>query len=167
MTDHSHRDRDGLMMRRMMRIHWVIAAAIALVVALGGGIAYAYWATTGSGSGTASAGTMTISVEAIAGGDSPTGTLIPGGSADAIVRVNNPNSFHVTLTHAVGNGAIAASNGCDASGVSFTDQNSLAVDLIPGSTLVHVAGAVSMSTSVPSSCQGATFSIPVAVTVQT
>jgi hypothetical protein len=171
MTKHSHRDRDGLMMRRMRRIHWVIAAAIALVAALGGGIAYAYWATSGSGSGTAAAGTLqTVTVDALAGGDAPSATLIPGGSADVILRLNNPNAYPVQVYSVTGNEPITADDahtGCTTTGVTFTAPISPAVTVPATSTLlVHLPGAASMSTDSQSACQGATFHIPVTLTVR-
>jgi hypothetical protein len=170
MRKHSHRDRDGL----MMRIHWVIAAAIALVVALGGGIAYACWSTSGSGSGSAANDTMqTVTVAAFVVGDASSATLIPGGSADVILRVNNPNAYPVQVYSVTGNEPITADGahiGCTTTGVTFTapaSPISPTVTVAANSTLlVHLPGAASMSTASQSSCQGATFHIPVTVTVR-
>jgi hypothetical protein len=174
MTEYSHRDRDGLMMRRFLRIHWVIAAAIALVVALGGGIAYASWSTSGSGSGSAATGNMqTVTVAAFVGGDAPSATLIPGGGADVILRVNNPNTYPVQVHSVTGNGPITADDahaGCTTTGVTFTAPASplSPTVTVPANTtlLVHLPGAASMSTASQWSCQGASFHIPVTLAVR-
>jgi hypothetical protein len=174
MTTHSHRDRNGFMMRRVLRIHWVFAAAVVLVVALGGGIAYAYWSTTGSGNGSAANDAMqTVTVAAFVGGDAPSATLIPGGSADVILRVSNPNAYSVQVYSVSANGPItadAAHAGCTTTGVTFTPPASPispTVTVPANSTLlVHLPGAASMSTASSSSCQAASFHIPVTMTVR-
>jgi hypothetical protein len=156
------------MMRGRNRIALVAAAILAAIaLAVGANVAYAKWATTGSGTGTATTGTLTVQVQAIAGGDTTSGALIPGGTADAIVKVTNPHGFAVTLTGVVGNGAITAANACTPTGVTFADQNNLTTSIGAGATvLVHLPGAVSMTNASASYCQGTTFSIPVTATVR-
>ena len=57
---------------------------------------------------------------------------------------------------------------CDSggNGVTLTNQSSLTIDLAANAaaSVVTVAGAVHMSTSSDTNCQGATFTIPVDVT---
>jgi hypothetical protein len=106
-------------------------------------------------------------VQAFSGGDAPTSALIPGGTADVIVRINNPNSYSVTLTGISANGSITAAGGigtCTTTGVSTTFPSSPALVVAPGSHLIHLASSVSMSDAAQSGCQGATFEIPVSVT---
>lgn len=134
-------------------------------------VAYAYVATIGSGTGTASTGTMqTVTVTALVGGDAPTSKLYPGGpAADVILRVNNPNSFTVQITGVAANGTITADSGhagCTTTGVTFTAPSNPSITVSSGSSLVHLSAAASMSTASVSACQGATFSIPVAVTAK-
>ena len=80
------------MKRRLPRARWAIATAIAVLVALGGGVASAYWAATGSGSGSAITGTLDTAhrsqscprqwqyrprrVDCLAGTPSPTGYYV-------------------------------------------------------------------------------------------
>jgi hypothetical protein len=161
--------RKGLLMRR-----WPIAlvSSIVLVAALDGA-AYAYWTSHGSGSGAASLGTaQPVTLVAVAGGDTPTSTLIPGGAAvDAILRIHNPNAYGVTLVKVTGSTPITADgshSGCTTTGVTFANQAGLTISIPAtgaGSTLVHVPASVNMSTGSSSGCQGATFSIPVTIEV--
>ena len=145
------------------------AATVALCIATGAGAAYAYWASTGAGTGAATNGTMaTVTVEALVAGDSPQGTLVPGGTADVAVRAQNPNNFPVKVYAIRGNGAATADAnhpGCTTTGVTFVDP---AAPLAPtvtipanSSVLIALPAAASMSTASSSGCQGATFSLPV------
>ena len=132
-------------------------------------LAIAALKSSGQGHGSALPGTLQpVTVAAIVNGDSPSTQLQPGGTADVILRVRNANTHAVSLVSVVANGTITASGGigtCTATGVSFTNQTGLAVNIPASSTtLVHLAGAASMSTSSTTGCQGATFSIPVAIT---
>ncbi|GAA2138230.1 hypothetical protein [Arthrobacter humicola] len=147
------------------------AATAALCLLAGGGTAYAYWATTGTGSGAAAAAPMqTVAVDAFVAGDSNRTSLVPGGSADVILRASNPNAFAVQLYSVASSGAItadAAHSGCTTTGVSFTAP---AAPLAPAVTipansslLVTLPGAAGMSAQSQSACQGATFKIPVTV----
>jgi len=159
--------------RRARPLRTAVAVGILAVTVLGAGVgaAFGYWRSSAQGSGTATAGTLLpVTVTALVGGDAPTSVLLPGSSADVILRVNNPNSYSVTLRTVTGNGAITADAGhsaCTTTGVTFTNQTNLSVTIgASGTTLVHLAGAASMSNASSSGCQGATFSVPVAITVQ-
>jgi len=147
------------------------AAAAALCLLAGGGTAYAYWATAGAGSGAAAAATMkAVTVDAFVAGDSNRTSLVPGGTADVILRTSNPNAFAVQLYSVASTGAATADTahaGCTTTGVSFTAP---AAPLAPAiiipansSLLVTLPGAASMSTDSQSACQGATFKVPVTV----
>jgi len=111
-----------------------------------------------------------VTVSAIVGGDTVGSMLVPGGTADVILRVNNPNTAAVTLVSVTGGpGSITADGGhpgCTTTGVTFTNQPSLSVAIAgSGTTLVHLAGAASMGAASSDGCQGATFFIPVSITV--
>ena len=148
---------------------------VGLVVALAllaGGTAYASFTAGGSGSGSATTGTMqSVTIAAFTGGDQPSSTLIPGGTADVIVRVTNPNSAEVLVFSVVANGAITADPAhaaCTTSGVTFTAPSSPLSPTVSvpanSSVLFHLGGAASMSLASQSDCQGATFHIPVTMT---
>ena len=143
---------------------------LAVVSGLGVGTAFAYWTSSGAGSGTAGANSLqTVTVAAFVGGDSPASSLLPAGPAgEVILRLSNPNAFAVTLVSVVGNGTITADSGhsgCSTTGVSFTNQTGLSVSVPAGSSLVRLPAAASMSTASLNACQGATFHIPVTITV--
>ena len=105
------------------------------------------------------------------GADSPAATLIPGGTADVIMRVTNPNASAVQIYSVAANGQITADGGhpaCTTTGVSFVPPAApVGVSVAANSTqLVHLPGAASMSTAAMSACQGATFHVPVTLTVR-
>jgi hypothetical protein len=136
----------------------------AIVAATAGGVAYAYWNTTGSGSGSAHATTAVALTTSTA---TPTAQLYPGATGDAKVTINNPNPFGVTVTDIVGS-TITSSGGigtCSTTGVTFADQHSLADAVGANSSATFtLTGAVSMTNASDTGCQGATFTIPVALT---
>jgi len=168
--------RDELASRRS-RVHKRVRRTVATAAALSAGAvgmnaAAAYFtAANGTKAATATAGTITVTVSATTG--TPTTPLYPGGTGDVTLKVDNPNGFPVTLAKveaAAGN--ITASGGkgtCNVpTGVTFTDQTSLNQNLPANSTgnAVDLPGAATMSLTTADGCQGATFTIPVKVTVQ-
>jgi hypothetical protein len=147
----------------------VSALAVVGVLAVGG-VAWAYFTSSGSGSAHASTGSMsTVTLNAAAG--TPSTPLYPGGTGDVSLEVNNPNAYAVTLVSVAGHGTItpdAGHSGCTTTGVTFTNQTGLSTT-IPASASnyqIHLPGTVSMGSSSSSGCQGATFSIPVTITVE-
>jgi hypothetical protein len=158
--------------RLLMARKWIIGVGGAVVALVALDVsAYAFFRANGSGTGTASVATpMAVTLAAVAGGDSATTKLQPGGIGDVILRVSNPNGFAVTLVSVTGNGTITpdGSHSCATTGVTFTNQTNLSVPINPtgsGSQLVDLTGAVAMSAASSTGCQGATFSIPVTITV--
>lgn len=146
-----------------------VGIALGATLVLGAGIAHAYWSSAGSASGTAASGTMTISAAALAG-ETAQNTLYPGGTADAIIKINNPNGYTVHVVAITATGAAQAGNNCSPTGVTFTAPTDFtsAQFTLPAnqSTVVDLAAAVSMNTTSASTCQSQTFSLPVTVTVQ-
>jgi hypothetical protein len=69
-------------------------AALAAVVAVGGGTAYAFWTTSGTGSGTASAGTS--SAITIAG--TSASTLYPGTTSTVSFTAANPGTGNQSIS---------------------------------------------------------------------
>ena len=146
----------------------VVTGAVALI----GGTAFAYWNTSGAGTGTAITG-QSVNVTAqpiVAGAATVNSRLVPGGSADLVVSLTNPNPFDVTVTGVTQNGAITVTDGgacnADVARVSVPTSSSLAVTVAANSSsLVHLAGAVVMGESSDNACQGKWFAIPVTLKV--
>jgi hypothetical protein len=139
-----------------------------LLSAVAASAVIAAWVTNGSGPGYAkaqSASNLTLS-DASA---STTADLYPGATGSVKLKVTNPNPFPVRITSVAKQAsAITSDKGaaCDAStGVTFSDQTGLALDVAAGATTtLTLANAISMSNASDNSCQGALFTIPVNVT---
>jgi hypothetical protein len=150
----------------------VFVVVVALVMGVGAGAAFGYLTSSGSGRGHGAVGTMqTVTVAAITG-ETPNTSLQPGSPGEVIVKVHNPNTVGVHLVGVTADGSItlAGGSGCTLanSGVTFTNQTGLAIAVNANSTaLVRLPGAASMAASSANGCQGATFDIPVTITVQT
>ena len=152
----------------MRRIRLTTSLAAAAVLA-GAGVAAATWSASGTAAGSAGTGTMTVTAAALSG-ETPDSALYPGGTADAIVKLANPNAFDVHVVAIAATGTAQAGNGCGPTGVTFTSpagysdpQFSLAAGQ---SAVLHLTGALAMDTTSSNACQGQTFSLPVTVTVQ-
>ena len=152
-------------MRR--RISSVVTAAVLGAVAVSG-VSAAVWSTSASGSGGGGSATNLtgVTVVSVSLGDTAATTLLPGGSAEAIVKVSNTNSFPVTVTSVspTSGQPVTAANGCTPTGVSFNGQSgSWVVPAGSAGTLLHLPGAVQMDTTSAAACQGTTFLVPVTV----
>lgn len=146
----------------MLRPRKKFVVAGALVAGLmASGIAWAAWTADGTGNGYAQATTaeeLTTSV-ATASAD-----LYPGGTGDVEITINNPNPYPVEVTSIEGDGAITADlPGCTTTGVSFTDQAGTWAVAADDSETFTLADAASMSNASDNACQGAVFTIPVAL----
>lgn len=154
------------------RSAFVIGAIVALVIGLGAGAAYGYFTSHGTGTGSSSTGTMqTVTISATAG--SPNTPLLPGGTGDVAFNVTNPNNFTVSLVGVSlkSGGTITADSGhssCTTTGVTLSIPSGDLPQTIPANTTwpVDLPGAASMSTTSLNACQGASFSIPVTITVE-
>jgi hypothetical protein len=169
--------------RRLFANTRFVAFATAVTVTLLGiavGSAYAMWSSTGHGSAAVSAAgaPSTVHVIGVTAGNNPSTSLVPASSGDLVVELNNPNTYPVTIIGIAQNGDVATSGGSGAgtacaggssgnTGVSVPTNNALSVSVASGSAVVvHIPSAVSMSSSSASGCQGASFQIPVTLTVQ-
>lgn len=169
--DHIHHSFAGFSPRRRVSLILLVLAALTAIASP----ATAYWRTSGSGSGSATTGTMTFQVVALLGGDESTAlgaqstTLVPGGSADAILRVTNPNAFAVKVT-AISAGTATASGTCNPASVTFTNPSVFTAGQYTlnasATSLLALPSAVLMSSGAQQNCMGATFTFPVTVTVQ-
>jgi hypothetical protein len=160
-------------MRRRLLI-LVAGCTLAVGVVIGAGAAYGYFTSSGSGSGSVTAGTMQTVTVATAG--TPSSPLLPGGSGDVVFSVTNPNNFAVSLV-GVGlqsGGSITPDAGH--SGCATTDSNRVVTLNVPSGDLpvsipanstvpIDLANAASMDLAATNDCQGATFKVPVTITV--
>ena len=157
-------------MRR--RFIFVFGAIVALLLGIGAGAAYGYFSSTGSGTGSGSTGTMQTVTVAAAG--TPSSPLLPGGTGDVVFSATNPNNFAVSITSISANGTITPDGGH--SGCTTTDANPVVTLSVPPGDLplsisanttenIDLAGAATMDVAATSNCQGATFNIPITITV--
>jgi hypothetical protein len=162
------RVRGALSFRRWRQAPLVFGAVAALVLGLGAGTAYAYFSGVGSGSGAASVGTAQ-SVTVVEATGTVSHLLYPGASGDLLVELDNPNGYSVNIVGITGNGTVSGSGGigpCSTTGVSVNTNNSLSIPVAPGSDVsVVIPDGVSMDATSDSGCQGATFQVPVTITV--
>jgi hypothetical protein len=150
------------------------AAVVTVAVVIGVGLAYASWLASGTGSGYAKAGSAqalsTVDVSA-----STSATLYPGVSGDVLLKISNPNPYPIRVTGVSLNGTNASivadgsHSGCTTTGVSFTDQTGLTIDVparsggTDGTVQTTLSGVAAMSNASLDACQGATFAIPVSL----
>jgi hypothetical protein len=153
------------MFKTRKRTRYVLGVILLLAI-VGVGIGIAAWNVSGTGNGYAKAGSSSSLTLADATAFT-SADLYPGATGNLKLRVTNPNSFPVRITTVSGNGTITSDKGaaCDAStGVTFTNQTGLALDLGAGATAtLTVPSSVSMSNASDNSCQGAVFTVPVTV----
>jgi hypothetical protein len=152
----------------------VFGAIMALALGVGAGSAYGFLTTHGSGLGVASTETMRTVTMATAG--TPSTPLLPGRSGDVVFSITNPNDFPVSLVGVVLETTEAIIPDESHSGCTTTDGNpvvtldvpagDLPVSIAPNSTVpVDLASAASMDPTATSNCQGASFDIPLTITV--
>jgi hypothetical protein len=158
------------------RLVLVVAAILVFSLSAGAGAAFAYFSSTGSGSGSASVGSMkTVTVAATVG--TPSSALLPGGAADVVFSVTNPNSFAVSLVGVtLKSGGTISPDSAHASCTTTDSKPTVTLSVpsqdlpvtVPANTTsqVDLAGAATMDIAATSSCQGASFSVPIVISVQ-
>ncbi len=161
---------------RRTKVILMAMAIVAFAISAGAGAAFAYFSATGSGSGSANVGSMkSVTIAATVG--TPTSLLVPGGSADVVFSVTNPNSFPVSLaTVTLKSGGTITPDSGHAS-CTTTDSKPVVTLSVPtadlpvpipanSTTPVDLAGAATMDIAATSNCQGASFTVPVVISVQ-
>lgn len=153
----------------------VVRASVVLALLAVSGTAFAFWAAGGGGTGTA--GTeATLRVTLSPG--VPTGQLYPGGTADVVLTISNPNAATVrigslALDEAQGTGGFSVDNdhaACDLSVLAFTTATNGpagwsvpgAASGTPGTSAATLSDALSMSVDAADACQGAELTVHVA-----
>lgn len=154
----------------MTRRRVVATAAAVAAVAAGSGIAWAFWSSSGVGAGSATTGSLSITTTALVTGDAPTVTLVPAGTGDVVVRVHNGNTsaVHVASVQFQAVAADSSHSGC--TGVTVTAPTSFPTpqfQIAAGQDkTLTFTGAAAMAIDASSNCQGATFTVPITVVVQ-
>ena len=143
-----------------------MGAAMALAFALS--VAFAVWTATGTGSGQAKADNAKA-ITAV-GAAVSTELLYPGKTDGGVgITFTNPNSYPITINKVERSGAVTATplagRTCTTTGVTFTDQTTLSLQLDEGETKTFILdGAAAMDNTSDNGCQDATFTIPVTLT---
>lgn len=149
---------------------------VQLVVSMAAGAALGWWRATATGVGSAASALMHVNALTVSN-DDPNDALVPGGSADLVIRVQNPNDFAVRLYSVEVGPGNADKSGCEDHDIvrdtdraynatlgSFLDAQEA---LGPGETrVVRLPDAIRMNLDAAASCQGASFSFPVGVEVR-
>lgn len=166
MSRHTH--------RRMLRMpRRMILASLLVILALPvGDAAYGYWRGSGSGAGSATSGTN-LAVTLSPG--TPTADLYPGGQANVVLTVSNPNVYAVqigALALDTGQGtegfAVDAGHaGCAVSTLSFTTQTNggagwtipAKIGAVNGTLSVVLTTALAMGVGAANACQGASSTV--------
>jgi hypothetical protein len=155
----------------------LLGAAVALVIGLSSGVAFAYFTATGSGTGHGTTGsTQAITVTALTspGADS---NLYPGGPGVAVhFTVNNPNSYPVSFTGwsaaALSGVTPAGSNTCTTSDFQIAASSGAFGPLltVPANTpsasgvSATATGVVQLKSTAENGCQGATVFVTLTLT---
>lgn len=147
----------------MLRPRKKIVVAGGLVAGmLASGVAFAAWTADGTGTGQARA---TVAEALTASPATASAHLFPGGTGEVKLTISNPNDYDVNVTSITnGTGAITADKaGCTVTGVTFAGATGNWLVDANGSLEVTLANAASMSNDSDNACQGAVFTIPVAL----
>ena len=145
----------------------LFSALLPVLVVGATGVAFAYWARSGGGSGSGTTGT-TQALTLTPG--TASSQLYPGGTSAVAVTVTNPNlgpvkapSLALDPTQGTNGFAVDGAHGtCGVTSLIFATQtNGGAGWTIPasGSSVLSLAGSLSMNTNALNACQGASFTV--------
>ncbi len=148
----------------------VLSAAGAAFIAVNAGVAYAFWKLTGDGTATAVAGSaIELNLSGVSDDNKP---LFPGGTSNLTVTVANDNAFPITVTTlSPGSGKAVADEahrkaGCVNTGVVITASVHEVAWTVPKNSVgvFRLPDGIKMTNQSDTTCQGATFTIPVQAT---
>jgi hypothetical protein len=97
--------------------------------------------------------------------------LYPGGTADVMLQLKNPNPFPIVVTGIRQDGAVTVSGDakCTADNAAITVPTATALSVVVAASTtadVHVPRGAAMGVDSANACQSRTFRIPVVVTVR-
>ena len=145
----------------------LVITGLAAGLAVGSGIAIAQWSVT---SENASGNAKALTAVALTTSDATAATvadLYPGGSGDLQIKVTNANPYPVKVTLIEQDGDVTSDKaGCTNASSDVSLPNLPVTDALAAGetkTFTH-AKAVNMGPAAVDACQGAVFTIPVALT---
>ena len=157
---------------RSARRIFLATGLVVLGLIVGSGLALASWNASGVGAGSAATG---VSESLTLAPGTPAVALYPGGRAEVILTMSNPNTSAVTVANLAldptqGNAGFAvdaAHAACGTTSLSYTTQTNAGAGwtvpartgAVNGDLSVSLADALSMSVGAPNSCQGAQFTV--------
>ena len=157
-----------------MKKRTIIVGVAAFAVLATAGVAFALWSATGTGSGTASATTaVTATVNPVNCTPSPACVdLYPGYTGgDVYFTITNTNPYPITFTDmAAGDVTVDAAHaaaGCAATNITVDSPVtglSLVAPANSTTSQLSIADVVTMISTAPNACQGATFDIELTLT---
>ena len=154
------------MSRRHIRL-MVLSVLVVAFTAIGA-VVFAEWLATGTGEGSAAAGTaVELRVEPVAGVGGEAQLLVPGGSGDVEAVIVNDNPYDVEVRTIAQDGPITSNQaGCDETTGEVTYATQTGSWIIPanGDLSVRLTDALAMGVDAADACQGAEFTVPLAVT---
>jgi hypothetical protein len=148
-------------------------ACLLVVLAIAtGGVASAFWSGSGNGSGVGATGTT---VAVTLGPGTPTAALYPGGRADVVLTISNPNrsavfvgSLALDTGQGTGGYAVDAGHaGCNVSTLTYARQTNggvgwtvpARVGAVDGTLSVTLPNALAMGLDAVNACQGAATTV--------
>jgi hypothetical protein len=145
-----------------------VVGAVVLLASLGAASsALGYWKAQGAGSGTASTGTTSIVSLSPGAGSAD---LVPGGTGQVTTVAQNPTATPLHLQSLAldttrGTGGFGFDSGhtsCGASSLTFATQTNGTTGWTAAanaSTTIQLPGSLTLSSTAPSACQGATVTV--------
>jgi hypothetical protein len=155
-----------------LRHKLLTAAALAAVVSLVAGVAFAAWTSLGTGAGAVAS---THDQPSVITSTAAPADLYPGASDTVTIFVSNPNAYPVIVTSVSGGTSPAVNGGGCAAGTVFSDAVALApTGLVQtgGTTVIAPQGSGTyaltghMIGDPADACQDQTFLLPLSATVQ-
>jgi hypothetical protein len=160
-------------MRPLAAKRMLVTSLLILLAVPIGGAANAYWGGSGSGAGSGTSGTA-LAVSLSPG--TPGADLYPGGQANVVLSVSNPNASPVhigslTLDTSLGLGTGFAvdpgHSGCAVSTLGFTNQTNASagwaipakVGAVNGTLSITLTNALAMGVGAANACQGAVITV--------
>jgi len=130
------------MKKHLSKKRVVLAAIVAVVLAISSGIAYAYWTSSASGSGSAATAAAAGSITVTA---TPSGTLVPSGSANLAFTASSTATTQVPINKIVLASVTSSNVACNSLLSAQTGQFTMADVNLTGAPVFIAAGATNVA----------------------